>query len=150
MPPKRKCLIVERHEWETGGAKQQVQLPLEMADAFFGEGKRALHARVFLDPTSDMPTFEQPKASISKVYKNGTRRINGFPELGWLGRCFIFIEETSAAGVYNVWFQATDLQVVVAKHRLKEWDQGKNSQYGRGRLVAIVDAPVQPRVIDHI
>ena len=32
----RRCLIVERHDWETGGRRQQVQLPLATANKFVG------------------------------------------------------------------------------------------------------------------
>ena len=79
--PKR-CLIVERHEWETGGRRQQVQLPLATANRFFGSGNNTLpiKVRVFLATGSKKPTFEK-NVSISKTYANSkTRRINGFPE----------------------------------------------------------------------
>ena len=43
MPRTRECLIVERHEWETGGAKQQDQ------------GKNSQHGRGRLIAIVDAP-----------------------------------------------------------------------------------------------
>ena len=148
MARKRRCLILERHKWETGGGEQQVQLPLEAANDFFGPGDQTLRivVRVYMVRHSNTPTFER-NATISKEYANGTRRINGFPELGALRPAFLFFEETAESGVYDFWWQSSDLQVVAAK--FKKWEQAKNSQYGRGRLVTIVPAPV-PREIQHI
>lgn len=84
--------------------------------------------------------------SISQEYRNGTRRTNEFPEMGAIISSFIFFEETEESGVYDVWWE-TDKAIVAAKYQ--GWQQGKNTQYGRGRLSIIVDAPV-PRVIDRV
>lgn len=147
MSKQRRCLIVERHSWETGGGQQQIQLPLKTANDFFGgAGKtgQPIHVRVFMPPTANSPTFER-NASVSKVYEDSkTRRINGFPEIGALERCFIFFEETDEPRTYDVWWQMAHLQVIAAKYA--SWDQGRKSQYGRGRLIAIVDAPVPRRI----
>jgi len=142
-----KCLIIERHEWETGGAEQQLQIPLLVANSFFGPGNfpRSITVRVFLPPSSPSPAFEKT-VSISREYPNGTRRINGFVEIGGLGPCFIFFEETSDRGVYNVWWER-DKAIIGAK--FNEWQQGRKSQYGRGRLAIIVPAPV-PRHIESV
>lgn len=138
------CLIVERHEWETGGHEQQLQIPLTIANAFFGSGniRRPITVRVFLTPLARTPTFEK-NVSISKRYPNGTRRINGFTEIGNLDSCFIFFEQTPEAEVYNVWWQRD--KAIIAS-RFNGWQQGRTSQYGRGRLSVIVPAPV-PRQI---
>ena len=34
----RRCLIVERHEWETGFAPEHLQIRLHAAEEFFGAG----------------------------------------------------------------------------------------------------------------
>jgi hypothetical protein len=140
----RKCLIIERHAWETGGKEQQLQIPLAVANRFFGSGSalRTITVRVFLPPSAQSPAF-QKNVSISRDYPNGTRRINGFPEIGDLPSCFIFFEETSNPGVYNVWWQQ-DKAIIAA--RFNGWQQGKSSQYGRGRLAIIVPAPVQRQI----
>jgi hypothetical protein len=147
MPNKNKCLIVERHGWETGGGEQQIQLPLNVAEQFFGSGATAnpITVRVFLPSSASSPSFEK-RVSVSKVYTNGTRRINGFAEIGDLGSCFIFFEETSVQGIYNVWW---DMDKAIIAAKFKKWEQAGNSQYGRGRLAIIVDAPV-PRQIEQI
>ncbi len=59
---------------------------------------------------------------------------------------FVFFEETGAANTYDVWWQ-TDTPVVAARYG--PWSQGRNTQYGRGRLSIIVPAPV-PRPIVQI
>ncbi|MFH0958468.1 MAG: hypothetical protein V1897_07160 [Pseudomonadota bacterium] len=143
----KQCLIIERHDWETGGHEQQLQIPLEVANCFFGPGtsSRSITVRVFL-PSRAAPPYEK-SVSISRKYRNSsTRRINGFPEIGDLGPCFIFFEETTQPGVYDVWCQR-DTTIVAAK--FPGWCQARTSQYGRGRLAIIVRAPV-PRPIDRI
>jgi hypothetical protein len=143
----KKCLIIERHEWETGGHEQQLQIPLEVASSFFGPADRAhsITVRLLLPPSAASPAFEKT-VRISKEYRNGTRRINGFTEIGYLGSCFMFFEETSSSDVYNVWWEQ-DKAIVAA--RFHGWQQASGSQYGRGRLAIIVPAPV-PRQIDRI
>ena len=129
----RKCLIVERHAWETGFAKEQIQIPLDVAAAFFGKGnqKRSIVVRL-----ADAPKYEYP-CVVSETYANGTRRINRLPFLGLLGNCFVFFQETNDPNTYELWCQY-DMPIVVASFR--NWVQAKNSQYGRGRLAAIVPA----------
>lgn len=137
---RRRCLIVERHEWETGGRQQQLQFLLETAEKFFGAGDRdrSIHVRVFLPAAAKQPVFER-NIVISRTYVNGTRRTNGFPEMGAVPASFVFFEETQAPGVYDVWWEP-DKPIVVA--RFRRWAQGRNTQYGRGRLSVIVPAPV--------
>ena len=142
----RRCLIVERHEWETGGQQQQLQLVLETAEQFFGKGDRdrRVHVRVFMPATAPQPAFQR-SVVISRVYRNGTRRVNGFPELGKIPSCFVFFEETGQPGVYDVWWE-DDKAIVAAK--FKGWRQGRGTQYGRGRLSVIVRAPVERRILE--
>ena len=144
---RRRCLIVERHDWETGAQQQQLQLLLHLAADFFGPGnvERAITVRVFLPPTSSPPTYTK-SITISREYANGTRRTNGFPEMGSILPSFVFFEETDEPGVYDVWWQH-DKAIIAARY--PPWSQGNNTQHGRGRLSIIVDAPV-PRFIDRI
>lgn len=143
----RKCLIVERHVWETGAKQQQLQLVLDTARRFFGSGavRKPIKVRVFMPAVAKSPAIVKD-ISISQEYRNGTRRTNEFPEMGAIISSFIFFEETEESGVYDVWWE-TDKAIVAAKYQ--GWQQGKNTQYGRGRLSIIVDAPV-PRVIDRV
>ena len=136
----RRCLIVERHDWETGGREQQLQFPLDVAQQFFGQGdvSRGITVRVFLTIEDPDPTYEK-QVSVSMEYQNGTRRLNGFNEIGSLPSCFIFFEETGEPSVYDVWWD-DDKAIVAAKY--SEWQQAQSSQYNRGRLAIIVPAPV--------
>jgi hypothetical protein len=143
----RRCLIVERHDWETGGHQQQLQFLLNTARDFFGPGNRdrSISIRVFFPASATIPAFEKD-ITISRVYRNGTRRTNGFPEMGSVPPSFIFFEETNQNDTYDVWWIA-DKAIVAA--RFHNWSQGQNTQHGRGRLSTIVIAPV-PRIINHI
>ena len=124
-----------------------MQLVLEPAAEFFGGGtaSRSITAQVFIPPAAADPAFTRT-ISVSKEYANGTRRINKFPELGALPSCFVVFEETDDADVYKVWWEFD--KAIVAAY-FDGWTQGKNSQYGRGRLSIIVDAPV-PREMDRL
>jgi len=143
----RRCLIVERHKWETGTSQRQLQFVLETAQSFFGRGNadRQIRVRVFMPPDAPRPTFEKT-ITISREYPNGTRRTNGFPEMGTIPPSFVFFQETGQQGVYDVWWQ-TDTAIVAARYR--NWRQGRNTQYGRGRLSLIINGSA-PRVIDRI
>lgn len=145
----RRCLIVERHQWETGGGEQQLQFPLQIARTFFGSGTAdtPVTVRVFLDRSSTAPTFTKP-ITISREYANGTRRTNGFPEMGGFPTGFIFFEETETTRTYDVWCQP-DTPIVVARFRALPWVQGRNTQHGRGRLAVIAPAPVL-KIIDRL
>lgn len=131
----RRCLIVERHEWETGFAKEQLQIPLRVADTFFGPGKVKKPIRIRIP--GNKGDF---KCSISKVYAaSGTRRLNGLALVGLLGSCFVFIQETGGESTFDLWCEY-DKALVAAYY--SGWIQAKDSQYGRGRLALIVNAPV--------
>ena len=135
-----RCLIIERHAWETGGQQQQLQFVLETARKFFGRGdrNRRIYIRVFMPAYALRPAFEK-NLSISREYNNGTRRTNGFSEMGSIPSSFIFFEETGEPNTYNVWWN-TDKVMVTARY--SNWRQGRNTQYGRGRLSTIIPAPV--------
>lgn len=143
----RRCLIVERHTWETGGNQQQLQFVLEPTRAFFGPGgaNRRITVRLFIPSTAAEPTLVR-QVIISREYANGTRRTNSFPEMGGMPSSFVFFEETDQDDVYDVWWQV-DKAIVAA--RFTEWTQGRGTQYGRGRLSVIVAAPV-PRLIERL
>ena len=136
----QRCLIIERHSWETGGAQQQLQIPLGIAEQFFGVGtaSRRIRVRLFLSTQSTTPALTK-QITISRTYQNGTRRVNGFDEIGGMPSCFIFFQETADTDVYDVWWR-DDKAIVAARY--PGWQQGQSSQYGRGRLAIIVAAPV--------
>jgi hypothetical protein len=145
----RRCLIVERHPWETGGRQQQLQFPLDVANEFFGPGDamRRITIRIFSSPVLG-DTVHEHQISISREYRpSRTRRTNGFPEMGGIPAGFVFFEETDRPDAYEVWWQSTDVAVVAARY--DSWLQARDSQHGRGRLAAVVNAPV-PRPITRI
>ena len=136
-----RCLIVERHRWETGGAEQQLQIPLVAANKFFGSGVASKSITIHVHDGSAQ-VYSQ-KCSVSKNYPNGTRRINGLRIIGSLPSCFIFFSESNTSGEYIFWWQE-DKAIVAARYN--NWQQAKGTQYGRGRLVSIQNVPV-PRPI---
>jgi hypothetical protein len=142
-PSQRRCLIVERHSWETGFAEEQLQIPLSIANEFFGS---AHVSRSIVVRLADAPKYKYPCKVSKKYTTSGTRRINGLPFLGLLGPCFVFFQETQVAGTYDLWCQY-DMPIVVA--RFRGWFQAKNSQYGRGRLALVLNEIVQ-RPIERI
>lgn len=139
-----KCLILESHSYETGFAGEQVQIPIGIANSFFGKGDKttSITINVYLNPASKKVTYTK-KVSISKAYKNKTRRINGFNELSAFHSSFIFIEQTDTKNVFNVWF-SFDKAIIAAKY--SGWSQANNSQHNRGRLAIVVDAPVDRKI----
>lgn len=136
----KKCLILESHSYETGFSGEQIQIPMSIAKSFFGRENKTtpITVNVFLVPARKTATYSK-KVSISKVYKNKTRRINGFYELSDFHSSFVFIEQTVKKDTYDVWF-SNDKAIIAAK--FTGWKQGKNSQHNRGRLAIIVNAPV--------
>lgn len=145
--PARRCLIVERHSWETGGGEQQLQFLLQPARVFFGSGAadRIIQVRFFLPANAPMPMMTLD-VTISREYSNGTRRTNRFPQMGAIPSAFVFFEETDQRGAYDFWWQE-DKAIIAARYQ--GWLQGLNTRYGRGRLSIIVPAPV-PRPIDSL
>lgn len=139
------CLIVERNNWETGGAQQQLQIPLRIAEVFFGPGdrRRTITIRLFLSVHSTVPALTK-EITVSRTYQNGTRRLNGFDEVGAMPSCFIFFEETADSNVYDVWWNE-DKAIVAARY--DNWEQGQGSQHGRGRLAIVVPGPVERNIL---
>ena len=139
----RSCLIVERLDWETGGGEQQIQLPIALAEDFFGPGNasREITVRLFSNPAAPDPDIVK-RVSISMVYPNRSRRVNGFREVGAMPPCFLFFEEQETPGVYDVWF-IEDKEAVIA--RFGGWQQSGATQYGPARRACIVPAPVRRR-----
>jgi hypothetical protein len=133
---RKRCLIVERHEWETGFAQEQLQIPLAAATSFFGPGTSRRNIRVRIPGGRQIYP-----CSVSRTHAaSHTRRINGLPIVGLLGSCFVFFQEVDEPDLFELWCQY-DVPIVVA--RCTNWQQGRSSQHGRGRLVNIVDAPVE-------
>lgn len=141
-----KCLIIESFTYETGFQMEQLQIPLKIAKTFFGPGRNELHCigNIFSDPLTPQPS-ERKAFTISRIYPNRTRRINGLIEINNMSNQFIFIEETNIPNEYNIWSQ-DDKTIIAAFYR--GWKQAKRSQHGRGRLVKIVIAPVSRNIID--
>ncbi len=140
----RRCLIVERDAWETGFAQEQLQIPLEAAEEFFGPGdaRRPIRIRITGGGPNEYP------CSVSQRYtQSGTRRINGLHLVGLLGPCFVCFQETDDHDIYDFWCQY-DVAIVAARYG-SQWRQARSSQHGRGRLVTIVHAPV-PRPLERI
>lgn len=147
-PGQRRCLIVERHDWETGAYQHQLQFPLAAARAFFGpdELDRDIAVRIY-DPPDDIEPFFEGNMTVSHRYPHSsTRRTNRVQEVGLIPPSFVFFEETDEEGVYDVWWN-TDKAIVAASFH--PWDQAQSNQHRRGRLYTIVDAPV-PRIIDQL
>lgn len=137
---RRRCLIVERHAWETGFAQEQLQIPLEAAEEFFGPGDspRAIRIRIARAGTEEYP------CRISRRYLHSrTRRLTGLYPIGLMGPCFVFLLETDRQDVYEMW---CDYDMAIVAAYFSNWRQARSSQHGRGRLVTIVDAPL-PRPI---
>jgi hypothetical protein len=149
MAKQRQCLIVERHDWETGSGQRQLQFVLKTAAAFFGSGRvdRKVRLRMFLPAYAPQPSLEST-ITVSREYANGTRRTNGVPEMGVIRSSFVFFQETDQANLYDFWWE-TDKAIVAAEYGPLRWQQARNTQHGRGRLSLIVAAPV-PRIIDRL
>jgi len=137
-----RCLIIERHHYETGANQAQIQFVLRTARAFFGRNKRNLILNVFTNHNSTTPAFST-RCSISVEYNNGTRRLNGFNHIPPNNTCFIFIQETRTPNTYDIWW-SYDKAIIAAKY--DNWSQGGDSQYGRGRLSKIVNEIVNKNI----
>ena len=98
-----------------------------------------------MDSHSSTPTFTK-NCSESKEYRNGTRRLNGFQFMGSIPTAFCFFQETDTANTYDFWWQQDKAIIAVKFNR---WEQGDNSQYGRGRLSTIIPA-LESRIITRI
>jgi hypothetical protein len=137
---KLRCLIIERHAWETGAHKHQLQIPLKVANVFFGPGTSDTTVILRIWGADGLATPKLRSTTISRLYApSATRRLNKFPGMGAIPSSFVFFQETALAGTYDLWWQ-TDKSVVAAKFH--PWFQAKASQHGRGRLAIIVKGTV--------
>ena len=64
----RRCLITERHDWETGGREQQLQFVLETARNFFGSDAHDKVVTIRFHATPDGPIAFQKDITISRRY----------------------------------------------------------------------------------
>lgn len=146
------CLIIERHEWETGAASHQLQVPLEAASDFFGPDEREIRIRLAIARRTAI------QCTVSGVYRRGpkgdrgsaTRRINRLPWIGLMGHCFLFLQETDTVNEYGLWVQY-DTPIVCARY--SNWKQavvrgtGRGRRGSRGRLWNIVVGPVERPIL---
>jgi hypothetical protein len=115
------------------------------AVGFFGASEQARPIRIRL--ASPQTVFD---CQVSRIYADaasGLRqsrscRINRLPVIGFLGHCFVFLEETDEPDLYDLWC-SYDVALIAAS--FDGWDQGVGGRGARGnraRLFAIVNAPV--------
>ncbi len=140
-----KCLVIERHHWETGFQKEQLQIPKKAFQDFFGRPRDIL-IDIFASATSRNPT-RSIQAKLSYYRASATYRINRVEEIGSLHQAFIFMQEVldddGSVEKYHLWWN-TDVALVVAKY--SNWNKARDSQYGRGRLWRILNGPVPRRL----
>lgn len=132
-------LIVERHAWETGAGRQQIQIPRDAFTGFF-PGTGRIDVDVYASPWLRNPT-RRINAQLSYYSQSSTYRLNRIYEIANIGAAFIAIQKEDQAGVvtYALWWEL-DLALVAAK--FDGWEKARDSQHGRGRVWAIVDAQV--------
>ncbi|MCK6483030.1 MAG: hypothetical protein L6R00_02710 [Phycisphaerae bacterium] len=135
-----RCLIVERHPWETGFQSEQLQIPKDAFDQFFRRAG-AVEINIFASSSTRTPT-RTATARLSSYARSATYRVNGVDELGRIPSVFVFIQERKEGNRligYDLWWEP-DLALVAASFR--PWRKAKDSQYGRGRLWCIVPGPL--------
>lgn len=137
----RRCLIVERHNWETGAHAHQLQFPLAAALEFFGPENvdRNITVRMFEFPDDPDPYLTKTLTVSRRYGASSTRRTNRVLEIGDIPTAFIFFEETATDGTYDLWW---DIDKAIVAARIGGWHQARSNQHGRGRLWQIVAAPV--------
>lgn len=135
------CLIVERHEWETGAGRQQVQIPRDAFRRFFGSAG-TIDVDIYGSPWLRRPT-RSIDAQLSEYRRSGTYRLNRVFEIANLGAVFILLQDESAGTGsrrrYALWWER-DVALVAA--RFNGWQKARDSQYGRGRVWTIIDDAV--------
>lgn len=143
MPPR--CLVVERHSWETGFQREQLQIPKDAFRRFFGR-VGDINIDIFAFLTATTPT-RSVQAKLSYYRSSATYRINRVDELGNLHNVFVFIQEVldSRANVqkYELWWN-TDVAMVGAK--FSPWEKAQDSQHGRGRLWRILSGKISRQI----
>jgi hypothetical protein len=147
---KPRCLIVERHPYETGKDQKQPQIPSKPFAAFFGPGGN-ITVELFEDGV-----FKRRVIGLASAYnrrgKTGKRasetyRLQSIEEFKNLPPGFFFIEEVLAGGIvthYEIWFRqdkAAVLNDIVTTHGPFEVAP-KGAMPSRGRMHKIVSAPV--------
>lgn len=137
------CLIVERHAWETGEPRQQIQFPREAFDRFFGVAGD-IAVEIYASPWRSQPT-RRVRAQVSLYQRpSGTCRLNKVFEISNVGPVFVLLQELPAEqdGLrsYDLWWER-DVALVAAK--FDGWRKARDSQHGRGRVWTIVDRQVQ-------
>lgn len=135
-----KCLIVERHAWETGAGRQQLQFPREAFASFFGTTGE-VDVAVYSSPWLKKPS-RVVRALVSYYSQSGTYRLNRVYEIANIGGVFVFIQERTTddgAVEYDVWWNR-DLAFVAA--RFNDWQKARDSQHGRGRLWLVLEQKV--------
>jgi hypothetical protein len=132
-------LIVERHAWETGAGRQQLQFPQEAFKTFFGTAGE-VQVDLYSSPWLTRPSREI-QAQVSAYQPSGTYRLNRVYEIANIGGVFVCINETGRERedkpVYELWWER-DLAMVAAN--FDGWKKAKDSQYGRGRLWIVLDS----------
>lgn len=137
------CLIVERHPWETGAGRQQLQIPKAAFSSFFaGPGK--IEVDIYGSPWLTKPT-RTITAQVSAYKKpSGTYRLNKIFEIANVGHVFILMQDaplgTTGLPRYELWWER---DVALVASRFKNWTKAKDSQYGRGRVWTIAKTKVQ-------
>lgn len=148
-----KCLIIEKHDKETGFSEEQLQILKGDCNNFFGTFPHFKNVvfEVYTNRNAKKPNYKKD-VKIS-VYKNITYRINGFPEIGFLPHSFIFIQSTDGKEddkeIYEIWFEKRDLLIILARYRRNNWKIGRSNQYGRARLSVVIDGTV-PKTINRL
>jgi len=140
-----RTLIIERHAWETGAGRQQLQFPREAFRTFFRRAGE-IGVEVYSSPWLTKPS-RTLLAQVSAYGQSGTYRLNRVYEIANIGGVFVCINETNKTHdgkpMYELWWER-DLAMVAA--RFDGWKKAKDSQYGRGRLWIVLDPSVQRSV----
>lgn len=145
-----RCLIVERHPYETGKDQKQPQIPAAAFKAFFSTGGQ-IQIHLFRD--GQPVRAGTALASAYTKSKSGKRasetyRLQSIKEFKNLPSGFIFVEEVQGASGalshYDVWFRKDKAGVlndlIPAHGAFNVAPKGKMPS--RGRLYKIVNAPV--------
>src|SRR4029079_10365733 len=102
----RRCLIVERHTWETGGGMQQLQFVLDLARLLsLGPGHKT--DGLPCAPSCQRTHPPRPSSSRSRSPESTqTARagLTAFHRMGAIPASFIFFEETDEPAVYDLWW----------------------------------------------